>query len=391
MNKDKNLNKGSVAITTFYGNTNQGSALQLYALYSKIIQLGYTPLVMDFLNTKNLSYKLIRFCTMFNRGIGLIKEPGLFKYRELAKGGLLLPETIEKYNDFYKKNFLYTSDVYSKLSDIDAFITGSDQVWNLQVPNLHYTFYLRFVNKEKRIAYAASFGCNYIPEYNRKKLNAYLKDMRFISVREHSGAAIVKETINREVLVALDPVLLVGKEFWDNEIRGQNKQDFKYILCYFLDESLIGETLAQRIKRELNIEVRLVDTGVSFDNCKAEALDPIQFVDLIKHAEYIITDSFHATAFSLLYSKKYYTISRQYKSRKEQKDRILSLMELTKTEDRYIQTFEETEQIDICKTYDFEYVETILQKKRCESELYLINSLESVICDKNRKDMEGRI
>ncbi|WP_026664638.1 polysaccharide pyruvyl transferase family protein [Butyrivibrio sp. FC2001] len=364
-----------VAVITFYNNNNYGSVLQMYALTKYIESKGHDVCVFDFLNMNVPVFRLLRVKTAISRFFGLVKVPSFFRYRSLSIEDNIMMETREKYQEFYSTRFDYYSQKYKRLDDVEMYVAGSDQVWNIQIPNLHYVFFMRFIGRNKRMSYAASFGSDHIPQYNRKRLKKYLSEIDNISVRETTGVNIVEDVCGKEAKVVLDPVLLVGRDFWDK--RACNVIQGKYVFCYFLDKSdLINEAI-DRISAAYHGKVSFVyaDTGVQIDNCVKQSLSPFEFIGAIKEAEFVLTDSFHATAFSLLFGKKFYVLERQYKIRPEQADRIISILRSTNTNNRYICNSSDFDRMRLDTPYDIEYINDFFQKERISSELYLQNAI----------------
>lgn len=365
-----------IAILTFYGNNNYGSALQMYALTRYLQEKGHDAVVFDFLNMNVREFRMLRMKTIANRVLGLMHVPTFLHYRRLAVQENLSPETLEAFRSFYDNEFHYYSNCCNGLDDIDVFLAGSDQVWNIQVPNLHYIFFMRFADKRRCMSYAASFGSETIPKYNKRKLSKYLSGIEHISVREDMGGHIVEEACGKYAPVVLDPVLLVGKKFWENRICKTRPDMDRYIFCYFLDDSEIMRSMIKTIKKSYGEMLCLsADTGVEIKICKNITVSPFEFVSAIYHANLILTDSFHATAFSLLFNKPFFTCLRSYKSRPEQEVRVKSILRITGTQNRYIETIEGAKQVNSVEMYNIDKVNLELDNLRKVSVDYLEEAL----------------
>lgn len=118
---------------------------------------------------------------------------------------------------------------YHKDNDFDAFICGSDQIWQVSMPGLNYAFFLRFASENKRIAYAVSLGSVSIPKFNRKKFVKVVSGFKAISVRERKSKEMIEEICLNSVTHVLDPTLLVGRDFWDYKSNKTRIND-RYIL-----------------------------------------------------------------------------------------------------------------------------------------------------------------
>lgn len=191
----------------------------------------------------------------------------------------------------------------------DYFVSGSDQVWNP-----YYDFvagkcdFLTFAENDQKISYAASFGVSEIPPERREEYTEYLKNFRAISVRESQGAQIVEDLTGRAAAVVLDPTLLLeGKEWEKVEKKPRCCPKRKYVLVYALGEKSNGfQSKIEQLKKEYEIfDVRSVQR-----NGKELPIGPAEFLYLIKNAKIILTDSFHATVFSIIFHKRFVTYNR---------------------------------------------------------------------------------
>ena len=172
---EKNIKK--VGIVTYYSFYNYGSSWQAYALANTINEFGYEARLIDFANYNKEWNNKLRKRVLFHRLIAMIQHPSTIKKtlqtKTISSNVVKLrdEEIREKFTTFLNKSLpLSDDDFSSKQSDYMAFVCGSDQVWQLEPPGLHYIFFLRFCERKKRISYAASFGTTTIPEYNKKYL-----------------------------------------------------------------------------------------------------------------------------------------------------------------------------------------------------------------------------
>ncbi len=368
-----------VGVITFYNNYNYGSSLQAFALIKFIERLGYECYLIDFCDLSKPWNRRLAFKNLFNRFFCALIHPHLFletiKSKKIGteqkkcskEQGILFDDFLNNKLNLYKNDFTQ--------SDFIAFVTGSDQVWKLSLPGLHYVFFQRFAKKKQRISYAASLGTDYIPAYNKKLLKKYLKGFSSISLRERNAVSLLsnlEESINPSFV--LDPVLLVGREFWESIIPPSKERD--YVLIYFLDSPEDNVFKIKNILDNYSLEkVLVINTGISWVNITKYELvnpSPFEFVSLFRNASLILTDSFHGAAFSILFEKEFLIFPRQYKIYPGQNDRILSLLELFNCKDRYINT----------PTYkDFpklhQSINEIMRVMRKESITYLKHALEN--------------
>lgn len=298
-----------IGIVTLDGYYNYGNRLQNYALQEVIKKLGFdvntlvvprksnhpeykresvnNKLIRMFRQTPSITVERISHRFNFYINKQEIKErTGIFK--RFSREYLA-----ERFFDIRKET------LESIGRDYDYLITGSDQVWNpYNITYAESAFFLGFVDPEKRISYAASFGITKLPDYFREMIKPWLCEMKAISVRENSGAQIVKDLTGRNAVVSLDPTLLVSKQRWLSIAKESKKPKQRYILTYFLGEKpKEAVLLIKNILRNNNFQiVELVNLKYK----EAYKSGPLEFIDYINSAELVLTDSFHGTAFSIL-------------------------------------------------------------------------------------------
>jgi len=207
-----------VGIVTFYRGFNFGSILQAYALSKFVSALGYRGVLVDYANLALPHNFLLRIRTLTVRLAVFLKKPRFFvkyfraRFHKKKSLSLLSKITMEKFSEFRENYLPITTKNYleKKNSMFHAFICGSDQIWSSNMPGLGEVNFLRFAEEHKRIAYAPSFGSDTVPDYNRKRLAKYLREIPHLSVREQSGVKIIKELTGRDAVLVLDPVLPAG-------------------------------------------------------------------------------------------------------------------------------------------------------------------------------------
>lgn len=189
--------------------------------------------------------------------------------------------------------------------EINFFVVGSDQVWNPYYQGNSYQF-LTFAPKEKRFSFAASIGTDQIPEEKKLYYKKCLSEMNYISVRENKAAEIVKDLTGRDVDVVLDPTLLLPKEQWIEIVSKPNIEiDENYICTYFLGE--IPEAVYSFAKKK-NLKIYKLN---SIEQKELYDINPAEFLYMIKNADYVLTDSFHAVVFSIIFNKDFYVFERK--------------------------------------------------------------------------------
>lgn len=253
---------------------------------------------------------------------------------------------------------------YASLNDkgVNYVITGSDQVWNPYFGANEYEF-LTFAPKEKRLSFAASIGVDSIPEGARWYFKKNLKNMKYISVREERAAEIVKELTGRTADVTLDPTLLLDKSDWEHIVKKPELGiENEYICTYFLGE--VPEAV-QVFAKEKGLPVYALN---SLDSPELYTLDPSEFLYMIQNASYVLTDSFHAVAFSIKFNKEFFVFDRKQDGGSSMFSRIETITKRFALENRIQSRDRIIEQEPISNWNEIEN-ELVAEKKRSMGKL----------------------
>lgn len=216
----------------------------------------------------------------------------------------------------------------------DYFVAGSDQIWNPYYDFVGSVDYLYFAKAEQKIAYAASFGVSEFPDEKKEELKEYLKDFKYISVREDAGAQIIKELTGRDVPVVLDPTLMLSVNAWRKmEHKPRNMPSGEYVLVYSVDK--MSKEFVAEVEKEA-VTNKIVNVREIQANGHEWAVGPAEFLYLVDHAKMIYTDSFHGLVFAILFHTKFKVFGRDGI---QMSSRIDTLMEKTglKTSDSFEQ------------------------------------------------------
>lgn len=385
--------KKKVGLVTCYFKHNYGSMLQAYAT-QKILDDNNIP--NETINIEeNIDFKKGKrnyyLSQIFN--FTFIKSKfGMIKLRLDKKRNKKLGKNIKirdkKYDEF-KKNFHLTKPykTYQELTKLcqkryTDVIVGSDQLWlPVNVVADYYT--LSFVPDEvNKISYSTSFGISSIPKKYLSSYYTFLNRINYISVRESSGMNLVKNFSQKKAQLVCDPTLLLTKKEWDELATNKRIIKDKYILCYFLGKSIEYRKFAERLKQETGyiiVSLNHADEYVKYSDIFADIapynIGPSEWINLIKYAEYICTDSFHGTVFSLIYNKLFFTFKRYKTDTKvSTNSRIESLLSIVDLKERLLKG---TEDVTKYKNQQIDY--TRVNKKistfRNSSKKYLFNSL----------------
>ncbi len=386
-----------IAIVSCYFKHNYGSMLQAYATQKILDKLGYENETINIsgFNSELKKEKIKYFAKASLTSDILLSKIGMAKnvlYKKLVKNNYTAKVKLrdKKFDDFKNKYFRLSEQFSSKkeLSDkcaekYSTVIVGSDQLW---LPgNIEADYYtLNFVPKTiNTIAYATSFGQSSIPRDSAKKASCFLKKIKHISVREESGKKLVKQFVGRDVPVVCDPTLLFTGEEWLNIRQQESIVKGKYILCYFLGNNPPHREFATRLRKETGYKIvalthldEYIKSDVGYADETPYDIDPVDFLHLIRNAEYVCTDSFHCTVFSILFKRDFYTFRRYNRNtRQSTNTRLDTLFKIVGIEGRLLTgdeniadciriktDFDEVyKKLDIVRQQSFDYLKRALQ------------------------------
>lgn len=229
------------------------------------------------------------------------------------------------------------------------------------------------------MAYATSFGVSEIPNNLKKGYKKFLNRFQFLSTREIAGQEIIKELTGKNAKVVCDPTLLFNSEQWMKILPEEKVISEKYIFCYFLGDNNEHRNQAEILSQKTGYKIvtipfldNFVERDLTFGDYKMFDIDTKDFVNLIRNAEYVLTDSFHGSIFSILNHKKFITFNRYTSGKGSRNSRIDSLCHLLNLNDR---RFEKNILDNIFNDIDYDNVEIKLNELRNASISYLIDSL----------------
>lgn len=331
--------KRKIGLNTFCG-LNYGSNLQCFATKSFVEHFGFQ---CDRLSIRTAKWDKMKI--ILNYVFILLRYPSFIKklYNIRNCKNNLSTNTIKLMNQFVSDYLKPIRIDYKNLSSIDQysyFITGSDQVWNVTC-DVSVVHFLQFAPQKKRIALATSFGISEIPKYNQKALSKALNGFDFISVREETGVEIVKKYSKAKVCRIADPTFIYNAEEWRYFMKDVKPVQKKYILVHFLDApNEVAVESANWLSEKFNLDV--IAIGYNYDSFVAikrfSFVDggPWEYVSMIDNAEFVLTDSFHTSLFSINFDKRFFIFHRQYTVSK-QTSRITDLLKRFDLENRLIE------------------------------------------------------
>lgn len=386
-------------ITLYYKNYNIGGLLQAYALQKILSNLNIES---EQVRVWHYKREYITFQNKVSRKIGhIIKNPikeakvtinnsNLKKRRKLIQDELLIRENLmEQFMDrIPHSNEVY--DIYNiseSLQLYNGYIVGSDQIWNDDYITQDYMKInmLSFVpNTILKMSYAASIGKhNNFKDWFINDLD-YLKKFDAISVREKTANAFLKKR-KIESIVTLDPTLLLEKDEW-NKFVNKEKLECKsqYVFTYFLGKDKENRIIAEKIAQRKNLSIvnfahainYFRDEDKYYGDYKIVEYSPDDFINYIANAKIVITDSFHAAVFSIIFNKEFWIVPRLDDSGiSSMNSRLNDLLEAYGIQERYINTREDAENKNLYKKINYDDVNKHLNEQRKDSIEFIVNSI----------------
>lgn len=322
-----------IGILTFHCAHNYGAMLQCYALQEYLRSLGHEVYVVDYRPTyltngylrHSLRHWLAR--SPWRTVKKLLTEPFLYRKREVRWDGFHAFMT-EYLN-------LYPYDPASTYADFDWMLFGSDQIWNRNLTGgeLDEVFLGKGIEC-KKATYAASMGVINLDQPTVDLLTRYLPRFEALSVREISLRDALQPLVNKKIEAVCDPVLLLSRSHWERLCRPVSHAR-PYVLCYNLLQSETCREQAEIVAKARGLDIVEISGKVlpfiSEKQCKQQ-LNPIEFISYFKEASFVVTSSFHGTAFSLIFQKEFYVIGMGHLA-----DRSASLLHLIGLSERLLQ------------------------------------------------------
>lgn len=337
------LKTATITWISFY---NYGTCLQAYALQHYIESLGYENHIIDdsTIITKNNAQETANHkkteCT--SKWIGRWKKLHQSihsNYRFFYKCQRILCPSI---NHFKTKSLKICYDIESVVkdkADFDVYICGSDQIWKPSgFENPRWSFYYASFTKKSKIAYAPSIGGYQIPEKWKEKVSELIAPFSALSVREEAGRKELQKLTNRPVELVADPTLLLSRQEWESVLPAKKKKE-RYTLGYILTPNDTYYRIAREYAHQHKMKFYLFMLNLQ-DYGQADKLisgGPFDFLEYVRNADMMFTDSFHGTIFSTIFEIPFYTFKRfSDNSPINQNSRIDTLLKKMGAEERLI-------------------------------------------------------
>lgn len=258
----------------------------------------------------------------------------------------------------------------------DCFLCGSDQIWSPLRINFNEYYYLSFSRRPK-IAYAPSFGTERLPEEKRDAIRELLRDFSGLSVREEMNQAPLEELTGMPVSFVCDPTLLLDGEAWSGFCSAAKRPRGSYLACYFLESREWYFAYARALAKQLGLRPVLIPSRKEHTErkaCCSFPVGPAEFAAMLQGAEFVLTDSYHGSIFSMLFSKPFLCFKRfDDDAPNNQNSRVVSLFAMLGLERHFIpeKSFEASD----LQPIDYPAVQRKLSAFREASECYLRDRL----------------
>lgn len=374
-NKQKGNDSMKICTITCHDVYNHGASLQAYGLMKYLTNCGHEVEIIDYKpDYLGNHYNLLSIDSpkwrknLITKSVYLVlrvptKIPGLKRKKAFDK-------FTSKYLKITKDRYASNEELRRNIPNADAYICGSDQIWNtLRRNGKDPAFYLDFVPNEKiKAAYAASFAVDVISDEDSLMIKNRIGKLDSVSIREKSGVEILKNLHIKKVVNVVDPAFLLEQSEWDKMVIRSFKE--KYILVYDFDNSNIIKKIAIEIAKERGYRIYTINPGKYNYADKCFNYDgPEMFVSLVRNAEIVISNSFHAAVFSIIYERDFIIVTRKEAINARMRD----LLDDLGFNERLV-----TEIYDLNKLMDhIDYSEAkiILDDKIKKSKMFLRNAL----------------
>ena len=361
-----------IYVLTLHAVINYGSALQSYATQKIFESLGLETEIVDYRREPVLesSLSLSKKLSKAEGIMGKIKT--VLLHPSVSRGRKIFDKFLESRINQTAQRYTYDEDFEKYPIDADIYCTGSDQVWNSGWHNgTPKPFYLSFAPADKKkIAFSASFGKAELEDWEKPEIKELLSSYDAISIRESSGVQIAKDLGFENAVHILDPTMVIDPKYW-YELSEDRLVKEKYVLVYQLCNNAEFDKYAVEFAKKKGL--KLIRMCIRYDQLRKPGhglvLPPVEgFLQLIRHAEYVLTDSFHCTAFSITFHKQFVDFyPNAYGSRLE------SIVKMTGLEERLITDFSNFEIADA--SIDYDRVDSIINEKREAGMAFLRNAV----------------
>lgn len=340
-----------IGILTILNVNNYGAELQCCALYRKLTKMGYDAEVVNYLfgiNPKhefNGEKRTVSISFKQNLKVRLLPIVQnlfcLFHQKNKALRNKRFDEFHARYNRLTPKVYPSVKSLYSENFNYDVICIGSDQVWNYEKGYSLEPFFACFdKNNTKKISYASSIGLSSLSDEAESVFKKELSVFSYLSVREQQASELLEKLLDRKVDVVLDPTLILDSKEWLEVAKFDMCPKEKYILVYIVTIKPCDYVLevARHIAKERNLKIVRICRDAYPERSGSDVQEiltagPSEFVGLFANAEFVVTNSFHGTVFSINFAKPFYSV---IKSQHSTNSRLTSILKKLNLENRIL-------------------------------------------------------
>lgn len=377
-----------IGLVLAYKGNNYGMILQAFATQQAVEKMGYDTEIINYIRT---DWRHIRFSPFFPVCV-------LCDWNKKRKKQKVILDDVHKNNIAARKKSSdkFRSEKFKNIvlcrgivnlekhaaKEYAGVLVGSDQLWPPDAAFGNFTT-LRFAPDDmNKVSYATSLGVSKYPFWCKSSAKNFMKRINHISVREEQGKEIINGFLDKDVKVVCDPTYLFSKEEWQVLIPDEKIIDGDYVLCYFLGDTREHKMLAKEYCKKHGIKLVSVlstesssDIDVSYADEVVTGLGPDGFINLIRHAKAVMTDSFHGLAFSVINNKEFYVFYRTVVGSKNSRNsRIDNILNMWGLQSRLVLNDADVDDFDLTPI-DYVRVNALVEKKRAFSMDYLTKAL----------------
>ena len=355
-------------VITLHSVANYGTQLQAYATQEKLKSVFDEVEFIDFRRQDTHGWGLLK---TFSKG-SFIRALAIFP--TLIFWHFRFGDFRKHYLNLTKKRYDSEEEFKDFDSSADYYIVGSDQVWNSGWNGgVLPVFYLNFVPKSKnKVSFSSSFGKKSLSSKEANEVRVYLKEFKALSVREPSGVDIVRNQLHlKNVTQLVDPVLSLPASFWRKVAKRKSNPREEYILIYSLNRNREMDDYAKLLAERTGLKLIRFCTRLDqiFKSGKSRIIpDIFEFISLIDDATFVLTDSFHATAFSMLMNTPPICVYPGHYS-----NRISEFLNLLNEPGRHLRSYQDFEIVH--KQVDFSHVNEVLERERNKVDRFLQDAI----------------
>lgn len=382
-----------VGVCIRYFHENYGGMLQAFATTKLLEEMGIEYELIRY-KKKMTPFLVIKFLPrVFNSVFlndkleALKKKMGKRRHPKFAANDTV---RMQAFHGFLEDKFTKLSPIYYGYDELckgaskyQAVITGSDQLWS--PAGLSTNFYnLMFVPDDiRKVSYASSFGVKQIPWYQKSRTKEYLNRLAYISMRENRGSEIVQELTGKKVTTILDPVFMFDAAGWEKLVPHKKEYEEPYIFAYFLGENPEHRKAVIELAEKTGLKIvalrhldQYVEEDENFGDFAPYDVSPEKFLNFIRGAGYVCTDSFHGSCFSIIHHKKFMVFNRYLEGSAHSKNsRIDTLCSNLGVEQR---RFTGSNVCEIEKEINYDIVDTKIQILKEQALTYLNTALDGI-------------